>query len=389
MFPAYGLAQNLRNLLDICSSANCGIRKLKNIYIQLLDELRKNDPLALATIIETKGSTPQIPGASALFCSGGLCAGTVGGGILEADAQGKAVQSLRQKASILYKFSLTSDISSAEGAICGGEAVILMDACPEDHIEVFRSISKSLGQRQSGVLATFIGRHSGGRISLARYWVEIGENYAVDPEMPYARLHEEIRKSLTENRHNLLKVEEITLFENAGETLLFLEPISPLPHLIIAGAGHIGQAVSHLGNLLDFEVTVIDDRPEFANKEKLPEADNIIVDDIGKAMQAVPISSDTYIVIVTRGHEKDADALRQCIGSEAAYVGMIGSARKIKLMREEFLQEGRATSAQWDRIYAPIGVDIQSKTVQEIAVSIAAQLVLVRRQNQAFGKSLK
>jgi xanthine dehydrogenase accessory factor len=260
--------------------------------------------------------------------------------------------------------------------------MILMDACPEDHIEVFRSISESLSQRQPGVLATFIGRHSGEKVALARYWVEMGEDSAVDSEMLYARFHEEIKKSLTESKPGLLKIEEMTLFENARETLLFLEPIYPLPHLIIAGAGHIGQAVSHLGSLLDFEVTVIDDRPEFANKEKLPEADNIIVDDIGKAMQAAPISSDTYVVIVTRGHEKDADALRQCIDSEAAYVGMIGSARKIKLMREKFLEGGWATSGQWDGIYAPIGVDIQSKTVQEIAVSIAAQLVLVRRQKQ-------
>ncbi len=353
---------------------------MRNIHIQLLSKLRENGPLALATIIETKGSTPQIPGASALFSSEGLCAGTVGGGLLEADAQRKAFQSLRQEASILYKFSLTSDISSAEGAICGGEATILMDVRPEDHIEAFRSISESLSQRQPGVLATFIGRHSGEKISLARYWIEMREDYAVDSEMPYARFYEEIRKSLTENRPGLLKIEEMTLFENARENLLFLEPVYPLPHLIIAGAGHIGQAVSHLGSLLDFEVTVIDDRPEFANKEKLPEADNIIVDDIGKAMEATSISSDTYIVIVTRGHEKDADALRQCIGSQAAYVGMIGSSRKIKLMREKFLEEGWATSAQWDGIYAPIGIEIQSKTVQEIAMSIAAQLVLVRRQ---------
>ncbi|MFC1718278.1 XdhC family protein [Candidatus Poribacteria bacterium] len=345
---------------------------MRNIYIQLLDELKKNRPLALVTIVEKEGSAPQIPGASALFSSDGLCAGTVGGGLLEADAQEKALQSLQQEASLLYKFDLTADLFSGEGSICGGEATILMDTHPEDYIETFQSISKSLSQRQPGVLATFIVRNSSGEISLARHWVVIGQNSAVDSEMPYAEFAEEIEKSLTENKTNLLKIEE--------ETLLYLEPIYPLPHLIIAGAGHIGQAVSHLGSLLDFEVTVIDDRPEFANKEQLPEADSIIVDNIGKAMRAIPISSDTYIVLVTRGHKSDADALKQCIDSKAAYIGMIGSARKVKLMRENFLQEGWATPAQWDRIYAPIGIEIQSKTVQEIAVSIAAQLVLVRRQ---------
>lgn len=377
------------------------IRELKNIYIQLLDKLNKNSPLALATIVETRGSTPQIPGASALFSSVGLCSGTVGGGGLEADVQKKAIQSLQQGVSFLYKFNLTADISSSEEAICGGEVTILIDASPADHTETFHNISKSLSHRQPGVLATFIGRHSNfqntdDKVSLTRYWIEIGENFA--SSFFSEEKFEDIKKSLIENKPNLLKIEEITSLENTQETFtgsvrrshqsffqkawLFLEPIYPLPRLVIAGAGHIGQAVCHLGNLLDFEVTVIDDRPEFANKEKLPDADSMIVEDIGKGMQAIPISSDTYIVIVTRGHKNDADVLRQCINSEAAYIGMIGSARKIELIWKKFLQEGWATSTQWDRIYAPIGIDIQSKTVQEIAVSIAAQLVLVRRQSQ-------
>jgi xanthine dehydrogenase accessory factor len=346
---------------------------LKNIYIQLFNELKKNNTMAMATIVEAKGSTPQIPGASALFSSDRLYTGTVGGGGLEADAQRKAFQALQKKASLLYKFNLTADISSEEEAICGGEVTILIDARPEDHTEVFERISESLIRRQPGVLITFMGKHSEEKVSIKRRWIEIGENS--NPEMPSlgSKFTEEIKKSLIENKPSLLELKE--------ETLLFLEPIYPPKHLVIAGAGHIGQAVSHLGNLLDFEVTVIDDRPEFANKEKLPEADSIIVGDIGKTMQSIPKSFDTYIVIVTRGHKNDADALRPCINSEVTYIGMIGSARKIKLMREKFLQEGWATSAQWDRIYAPIGVQIQSKTVQEIAVSIAAQLVLVRHIN--------
>ncbi len=151
--------------------------------------------------------------------------------------------------------------------------------------------------------------------------------------------------------------------------------------LIIAGAGHIGQAVSHLSSLLGFEVTVIDDRKEFCNKEKLPDADHLIVDNIGKAVHDIPKTPDTYIVIVTRGHKYDAEVLRQCLDSDVAYIGMIGSRRKIRLMREKFLDEGWATPSQFDRVHAPIGIEIGSQTVQEIAVSICAQLVLVRSQN--------
>jgi len=133
---------------------------------------------------------------------------------------------------------------------------------------------------------------------------------------------------------------------------------------------------------LNFEVTVMDDRHEFANKENIPDADHIIVDEIGRAVKNIPLSSDTFLVIVTRGHHHDAEALRECINSDAAYIGMIGSSRKIKLMRQKFLTEGWATSRQFGRVHAPIGIDIGSKTVEEIAISIAAQLVLVRTQIQ-------
>jgi xanthine dehydrogenase accessory factor len=363
-------------------------QEMKSIYIYLLKELKKKNPLALVTIIRTKGSTPQIPGATALFSSEGLLKGTVGGGILEADAQKRALQSLQKKISLYYTFDLNADISSEEGSICGGEVMILIDALPEEHIKTLQNMSRSLNQRHPGVLATFISKNCEGKISITRHWIEKSKNFEVDSEGLPGLSHVAIVKTLMENKSNLLKIKEKILIEKCEETLIFLEPIYPLPHLIIIGAGHIGHAVSHLGNLLDFEVTVIDDRPEFANKEKLPDADHIIIDDIEKAVQSIPISSETFVVIVTRGHRNDADALRQCIDSDAAYIGMIGSLRKIKLMRRKFIQTKWATPDQFDRICAPIGIDIQSKTVQEIAVSIAAQLIHVRSQKQIHMKDV-
>jgi xanthine dehydrogenase accessory factor len=153
----------------------------------------------------------------------------------------------------------------------------------------------------------------------------------------------------------------------------------PLPRLVIAGAGHIGRALSHLGRLLDFEVTVIDDRKEYANPVNLPDADHIIVKDIGEAMQEEKKDNNTYIAIVTRGHNHDADALRPCIGSPAAYIGMMGSKKKVAKMHEEFIKNKWATEEKWQKICTPIGLEIGSKTIEEIAVSIAAQLVLKRR----------
>lgn len=362
---------------------------MKNIYVRLLEGLKEQKPLVLATIVATKGSTPQVPGASALFSSEGLLEGTLGGGLLEADAQRKALKTLKKKASLLSEFSLKGDMSSEEGAICGGEVKILIDAFPEEHGDTFQALRQSLIKRQPGVLATFINRVSEEKLSLSRCWTERREKFAADPGEHLSFFKKEIRRAFLEGKPFLLKIKKEIFPEKAKERFLFLEPIFPFPQLVIAGAGHVGQAVTHLGSLLNFEVTVIDDRPEFANKEKLPDADHIIIDEIGNAIQNFPISSDTYFVIVTRGHKHDGAALRQCISSEASYIGMIGSVRKIKLMRKKFLEEGWATSRQFDRVCAPIGIDIQSKTVEEIAISIAAQLVLVRSQIQEKRKEIE
>ncbi len=161
-------------------------------------------------------------------------------------------------------------------------------------------------------------------------------------------------------------------------SIVFLEPVIPAPRLFIAGAGHIGKALAKIAAMLDFEITVIDDRPEFANLENIPSADHIIT--VKSEKQLIPLARGltTYIVIVTRGHRDDATALQVCIRSDTAYVGMIGSRNKVALMKKDFIKKGLATKEQWDRIYSPVGLEINSQTVGEIAVSIAAQLVKVR-----------
>jgi len=354
---------------------------MKNIYQRLLDELKKERPLVLATIVATEGSSPQVPGVSALFAEEGLLFGTLGGGILEARAQEKALESLEKGDSCLTKFDLYADITSKEEAICGGEAYILFDVKSQEHKETFSLLNEALSNRQPGVLVNVISRMGDDRVKISRSWFEKDKIFGKEGEVKEAfetgnPVFMPLKKK-TEGKG--------TKGETDQKSLLYLEPLYPLSRLIIAGAGHVGQAVAHLGSLLDFEVTVIDDRPEFANRERFPEVDHIIVEDIGKAITNLPKTEDSYYVIVTRGHSHDAEALKACIGSDVAYIGMIGSARKIALMRKNFLDQDWATPSQFDRVHAPIGIDIQSKTVQEIAVSICAELILIR--NKVQGKS--
>jgi xanthine dehydrogenase accessory factor len=348
---------------------------MKSIYQQILDKQSDFAPLALATITGTTGSTPQKPGSSALFGAAGLLSGTVGGGILEAKVQEIAQRAILSKKSGLYHFTLDNDISQQEEAICGGRINILVDAAISDHLSVFRKAKKSAEERIPGVMVTRVTQSGKGEVSIHRSWITGDEDLSF-PSDHLLPLKRGIKSILSDKIP--WDFREIKLSDEQKEILYFLEPILPLPQLVIAGAGHIGKALAHLGSLLDFDVMVVDERADYANRENIPDADHIVVDDIGQAVQKLKKTAAIYIVIVTRGHKNDADALRSCIGSGAAYIGMIGSKKKIALMRKNFLEEGWATPEQWDSVYAPVGLDIHSQTVQEIAVSIAAQLIGIR-----------
>lgn len=333
---------------------------MKNIYSKLVREPEKNKRFALATLIDTRGSVPQVRGATALFSDVGLMAGTLGGGVLEADAGKRALEVIRHCSSMIYEFDLNAEITSKEAAICGGSAIVLIDACLEESRKVFHEMEQSIRRGRSGVLLTSIARQKGTVIQ--RQWFESASG--------------EFRREML----RCLDGRKCLYIETHDGTARFFEPIFPLPGLVIAGAGHIGKALAHLGNLLDFEVTVIDDRSAYANSQNIPEADHLVVDNIGKALGGLETTPDTYIVIVTRGHKDDAEALRACMDADVAYIGMIGSKRKISLMRDEFISRGWATESQFDGVHAPIGLEIGSKTVQEIAISISAQLVQIRYQ---------
>jgi len=175
--------------------------------------------------------------------------------------------------------------------------------------------------------------------------------------------------------------------ESETSTEVFVEPIFPRPRLLIAGGGHIGQALARQGVCLDFDVTVLDDRAEFTNSALFGDDVTTLCGDISKQLADFPVDTDTYVVIVTRGHKNDAEALEACIHSNAAYIGMIGSKRKVALIRESFIASGIATEQQLCRVFAPVGLDIGAITVPEIATSIAAQLIAVRRKGTAGAKA--
>lgn len=352
-----------------------------NIYMHIPEYDSGSSSLVLATIISTEGSTPRKPGSSALFSNKGLLYGTVGGGVLEGRVQKMAQKATISNESNIYQFEFNNDISLKDEAICGGRATILIDASLSDHQTVFEQVKISLQNKIPCVMVTIFSRTSEKDVNIIRFM----ETANSKSDLPH-RFKEEIKVETDRllESPNPDEFYKLDLSSLGKEDVIFalLEPLFPPLQLVITGAGHIGKALSHLGRLLDFEVTVIDDRKEFANKENLPDADNIVVENISEAILKINKTHDTYIVIVTRGHNDDSEALRKCIGSDAAYIGMIGSRTKIEKMQKNFVQNGWSTEEQWKSVHSPIGLDIGSQTVEEIAISIAAQLVLERNRRR-------
>lgn len=165
-----------------------------------------------------------------------------------------------------------------------------------------------------------------------------------------------------------------------GEMEIFVEPLLTTPVLVVVGAGHIGAAVAQMGQFLGFHVVVLDDRPEFVTPENLPHADERIAGDIVAKIRELEITPRTYVVLVTRAHTLDAALLGAIVEKPAAYIGMLGSKRRVITVVDNLKKQG-ASEAALARLHAPIGVEINAETPQEIAVSIMAEVIAVRRGN--------
>jgi xanthine dehydrogenase accessory factor len=235
--------------------------------------------------------------------------------------------------------------------------------------EAYARAAQAVVRRERGVLLTTL--RTGTRTNVDVQWLP--ETQAASFSAPPGS--QAVSSSLARETPQLVTAR----WGPAGETLeVFIEPVIAPPRLLIAGGGHVGQAVAQQASLLGFEITVIDDRPEFAEPALFPAGVATRCGPISDQIRDLRPEADTYLVIVTRNHVQDAEVLSAWIRAPLAYLGMIGSRRKVALMRGHFLRHALATEEQFDRVFAPIGLEIGAVTVAEIAASIVAQLVAVR-----------
>jgi xanthine dehydrogenase accessory factor len=172
-----------------------------------------------------------------------------------------------------------------------------------------------------------------------------------------------------------------------GQLSVFIEPVVPQPRLYVFGAGHISKSISKIATLAGFATVIVDNREAFANSERFPEADQIFAEEYEEVFPKLPIRDTSYLVIVTRGHRDDMRVMRWAVGTNAKYIAMIGSKRKVIGVVKELEKEGIPREA-FERAFAPMGLDIGAITPEEIAVSIVAEMIAMRRAPESDWRAL-
>jgi xanthine dehydrogenase accessory factor len=299
------------------------ISSVVDLLEQILARSAAGETIGVCTVVRTRGSTPQKQGAMMLVLADGTTLGTLGGGCVEAEVRVRSMRLMERSASELLTFKLDHDYGWDDGLVCGGAMEIAVQVIKSgEGAQVWRSALADVKSRRE------------------------------------ARV-------------------KIELADETGATRQYEHVVARGPKLVIAGAGHVAMALARIVRAMDFEIVVIDDRVDFASAERFPGA-TCVVGDIERELTSHPIDPHCYVVVVTRGHKHDGNALASVIASPAKYVGLIGSKRKVLTILKDLRDRGIPRETLL-RVHAPIGLDLGAITPSEIAVSIAAEMIAVRR----------
>jgi xanthine dehydrogenase accessory factor len=327
----------------------------------------QNESFALATVITRKGSAPRSAGARMLVRADGTTAGTVGGGILEANVTRLAVQVLDHHTALVENFQFSGEDAASMDSICGGQVDVLVewvDGADPGWKAVLAGITVASAQHKKAWLLTALPAPGAPPVPLAHGIVQRDGDVVGD--LPAGFTVETIFETL-----------QPEMFEAAGQDW-WLEPLETGGTVYIFGAGHVGRSLASFTRAVGFRTVILDDRPEFANPSNVPFADEtILLPSYDELFTQRPVDANSFIVIVTRGHLNDQVVLAQALRTPAAYIGMIGSRRKCALIFEDLRSKG-FSEADIRRIHAPIGLPIHAETPEEIGISITAEMIQVR-----------
>ena len=357
----------------------------QDIYQEIENELQAGKSVAQATVIHTRGSTPRKEGSTMLVKADGGLFGTIGGGCGEAGVIQKARLSLLDGKHREELADLTEDINLESEGVCGGTLRVFIEPwTPGAEALALTRQLKALAEAKQAVLVHQVVRagESAGDPRIGRRVIQGADGQLLHGQL----LHSAAGPGLPLPSLPMRKPCQLS---QTGGVEVYTERWEPTPSLVIVGAGHIAEPLEQMGRMAGFDTVVIDDRTLFANRGRFPHAREVICGPILDVVRKLELNPATYIVLVTRGHVLDMDALRVVMdrGAPVAYLGMIGSVRRIRAVFDLLEKEGYAREV-FNRVHAPTGLNIGAETPAEIAISILAEMVAVRRRAGEDTRSL-
>ncbi len=346
------------------------------LYPQLRELLQQGQRVALATIVEARGSTPREVGTQMIVHPLSLHVGTVGGGCGEADVIRTGLDVIATNKPETVVIDLTEPITLEATGVCGGIYRVFVEPWSPEDVPLL--VAWEEATRRGEPVARLVVTHASGQ------WAHmVGQRALVDAQgtrkghltVPHwPDIMAAAQEALATGRHRLLKHRTAE-----GEIHVFIDVWRPPPRLIIVGAGHIAAPLASLGHLNDFQVEIVDDRPSLATQQRFPTATRIHVGPLPDIIETLPTDEETYIVLVTRGHQLDVACLLVLLDRSWAYLGMIGSQRRVRAVFQLLQAEKHVPPARLARVHAPVGLDIGAETPAEIATAIMAEIILVRK----------
>jgi len=352
---------------------------MSEIYKKLFQELSAGRPAVLATIIRQAGSSPRSLGTKFVVCQDGFLVGSIGGGgRLETQVIKAAEGLLGRDTALVMKIHMSGKEVAGADMICGGNIDVLVHAITPINVQVrqiLKAIMRLMEKGGEGILAVGPlpnqGQEAEVRILLYRPEAEvIGSIGEAETVLELIRLR--AKRILGASITHLIS-------DGPGGRPMVLEPLFSRPTVIIFGGGHISVNLAPLLFMVDFRVVVVDDRADFANQKRFPQAAQIVVAEYGDCFDQLEFNPETYCIIVTRGHLHDKTVLENVLARPTRYVGMIGSRRKRNMIYDALMKQGMSPE-RLEEVHSPIGLEIGAETPEEIAISIAAELVQARVQ---------
>jgi xanthine dehydrogenase accessory factor len=348
---------------------------MKEVIQEAVKLLEGGQPCVLATVVRTKGSTPQKSGAMLLVRQDGTGVGTLGGGCVEGDIWFAAREILRNHGGPEFKnYFLNEDIAARDGLVCGGTMYFYLEPLwePDDFTEIGHQLLEAYQGGEPVALATVVNVPDGATNLGAKLLLSI------DGATSGTLGNPDLDARAVEIAQRVADLGAIESFITDEGTEVFIEGFTTPPTLIMVGGGHVGKATADLAHTLGYQVYIVDDREEFANAERYPYAEQTIVTSYDGWSEHLSINVNTFIVVATRGHRFDDMALESALKTRARYIGLLGSRRKTLMIYQRLLQQGTSLE-RLKEVHAPIGLDIGALAPEELAVSIMSEIIMARR----------